>query len=336
MQKYHIKEFIKSVTSSVQRRYLKLAGRYLRYLSIYLRFFVFWSHQPRTKFIIFAQGRSGSTLLIDLLNSHPAIHCDDEILNVKVYHKFRFIKLYIKARSMITKLNKKSVYGFHVKIYQLTDDHAIFDPGRFLKKLYADGWIILYLKRNNVIRQAVSTEVAFKRGVFHLTKEEGKNKLGKVGVDCETILRLTKKRKDLLSEEQKALEGIPHMTIEYERDLLRQVSHQRTADMIFQYLGLSSITVDTSLFRTSTDNLADLIENYRLELFTENIEFAITSDKTNKYNVAIGYGIKFLYLRISSRLYRVMISSSNNIHWCFSFQATITMMFISENWGSSL
>lgn len=37
---------------------------------------------PPRKFVIFAQGRSGSTLLTSTLDSHPDIHCDDEILIV--------------------------------------------------------------------------------------------------------------------------------------------------------------------------------------------------------------------------------------------------------------
>ncbi len=36
-----------------------------------------------SKFIIFGQGRSGSTLLKQLLDSHPEITCEGELLNVE-------------------------------------------------------------------------------------------------------------------------------------------------------------------------------------------------------------------------------------------------------------
>jgi len=88
---------------------------------------------------------------------------------------------------MVTKLNNKSVYGFHVKIYQLTDDHLMLDPARFLKQLCSSGWIILYLKRNNVLRQAVSNELAFKRGLFHLPKEERGRKCVEKEYDIEKL-----------------------------------------------------------------------------------------------------------------------------------------------------
>ena len=41
------------------------------------------SRKPPTKFVIFGRGRSGSTLLVSLLNSNPDIHCDGEILSRK-------------------------------------------------------------------------------------------------------------------------------------------------------------------------------------------------------------------------------------------------------------
>lgn len=37
------------------------------------------------KFFIFAQGRTGSKLLTDLLNSHEAIACDKELFNTSFY-----------------------------------------------------------------------------------------------------------------------------------------------------------------------------------------------------------------------------------------------------------
>ena len=33
------------------------------------------------RFVLFGQGRTGSKLLVELLHSHPDIHCDGEVLN---------------------------------------------------------------------------------------------------------------------------------------------------------------------------------------------------------------------------------------------------------------
>ena len=63
-------------------------------------------------------------------------------------------------------------------------------------------------------------------------------------------------------KEKKIIEALPHITIAYERDLLSAEQHQATADKIFDYLGLASVAVKTKCVRTSSDNLADFIENY--------------------------------------------------------------------------
>jgi len=73
---------------------------------------------------------------------------------------------------------------------------------------------------------------------------------------------MAEKRKDLLCQELEVLKDISHLTIEYEKDLLKEENHQKTADKIFQYLGLSSVQIDTSLSRTGKDNLDEVIENY--------------------------------------------------------------------------
>ena len=115
--------------------------RRIREIEFYMILLIRISHKLNKKFIIFGQGRSGSTLLVDLLNSHPAIYCDDEILMYKVI----FPKTYVKARSVSS---KKHVYGFKVKIYQLWHQN-ILDSHKFLFHFYKSGWKILYLKRGN-------------------------------------------------------------------------------------------------------------------------------------------------------------------------------------------
>ncbi len=39
-----------------------------------------WRPLPSKQFLIMIQGRSGSSLLCDLLDSHPGVHCQNELL----------------------------------------------------------------------------------------------------------------------------------------------------------------------------------------------------------------------------------------------------------------
>ena len=47
---------------------------------------------PENKVVIFSSGRSGSTLLVELLNSFPSVHCDPELLKRKLVSPLKLIK----------------------------------------------------------------------------------------------------------------------------------------------------------------------------------------------------------------------------------------------------
>ena len=48
----------------------------------------------------------------------------------------------------------------------------------------------------------------------------------------------------------------------YNGDLSQAKNHQPTADKVFAYLGLERRQVQTPLIRTSSDHLADQLQNY--------------------------------------------------------------------------
>ena len=71
--------------------------RYLNKLERSIRLLPRPATHPEKKFIIFAQGRSGSTLLVSLMNCHKEIFCDGEILNRldygKIYNPLKYINM---------------------------------------------------------------------------------------------------------------------------------------------------------------------------------------------------------------------------------------------------
>jgi len=102
-------------------------------LKAYLYSIAVWS-EPDIKFVIFAQGRTGSTLLVELLNQIEEIHCEEEIYNKDFFvfkQKIPFPYIYLLGKS---RLSKSKVFGFKVKIYQLYD-HQNLNPLTFLKAL---------------------------------------------------------------------------------------------------------------------------------------------------------------------------------------------------------
>ena len=237
------------------------SDNFRREILFYLKAFLHFPRHDITKFVIFAQGRTGSTLLVDLLNNHPNIKCDGEILNVAFTGKKFFPIFYVKSKA---KASKAEIYGFKVKLYQLYDDgrklHQNVDPKKFITNLYKSGWKIIYLKRNNIFRQTISNFVAQSRERYHHTNKSELT-LPKIKINPDKLLERIRGREKYLCDEKETLKTIPHLEISYEKDLLKD--RERTMDKIFKYLEIHPCPVKTTLVRTSKEELEDYIVNYK-------------------------------------------------------------------------
>ena len=205
--------------------------------------------------VIFAQGRTGSTLLENLLCSSGYFRENGELLNTR-YGEVLF------PISFISGLSKRSHsnFIFHVKIYHLTKNRENpIDPCSFLEKLYADGWKIIYLRRENKVKHALSNIIVNHRGKYHKfdTEEEDLKILFK----CEQLIRRVK-RLACEEEEKAALENVKYHEVIYENDLENAQSHQQTVDRILEYLSLAPRAVTTRHKKVNNRPLEETISNY--------------------------------------------------------------------------
>lgn len=226
----------------------------------------------RIKFILFFQNRSGSNLLRSLFNSHPDILCDREIFAPQQVGKIHFPYAYLNGRCAHC---KQQAYGFKVSIKHLARVQNI-ESKKFLANLSYLNWKIIYLQRQNQLRQAISMQIARIRKRW---EDKVVNPLSgeKFQLDCQILNQdLNRIERDLISE-SRSLEGIPHKTILYERDLLDSEQHQATMDEAFDYLGISRTPVKSDVFRTTSDKMSDFISNY------EEVVSFISQSKYAKY-----------------------------------------------------
>jgi LPS sulfotransferase NodH len=230
-------------------------------LKTYLRFVVRASHQPDARFLIFGLGRSGSTLLASLLDSHPLIRCEDEIL----HHRVLWPWAYVRCRGT---LFPETAYGFKLLLYQLEDVQRIRDAASFLRELHGSGFHILYLRRHNVLRHALSNLYARSRNLFHHRAGEGPLEVERMHVNpdelmiwMDSIVRATRREQDLL--------GVtPYLELVYEDDLQGLTVQQSTADRVAEYLGIATAPVTTNLVKLTPAHLPDFVSNHReLEQF---------------------------------------------------------------------
>jgi LPS sulfotransferase NodH len=221
-----------------------------------------------TKFMIFGQGRTGSELLCNLLDSHPNIKCDTEIL----FHHVFFPQQYIESKAALT---SNKAYGFKGKIYQIQEIQKQ-DANKFLSEIVKRGWKLIYLQRRNLLRHSLSRLVAKQRNKFHHKSNEKLN-LQKVPIDTNLLLQEMETRKKYLEREKKMLENIDCLQIVYENDLLYQENHQDTADRIFNFLGFESVSVKTNFQKLTPQRLSDFIENF------EEVERAVARSKYSQF-----------------------------------------------------
>jgi len=208
-------------------------------------------------FIIYTQGRSGSTLLIDLINSNPEIHCDREIFSIPTVFTEKFI---ISKRSLYS----DRAYGCKIRSRQLQRQVGMNYMHNFMLKMHKMSWKIIYLTRRNILRHALSTILMWQRGLgkHHQYKNHGPYQLEKIHVDFNELQKTMEKIQELNVRDEDVLEGIPHLRLIYEEDLIRSECHQKALDKVFYYLDLPSWPVTTQFERITSDNLSDFIENF--------------------------------------------------------------------------
>lgn len=225
-------------------------------LATYLNLFTKCKYAADIKFIIFGQSRIGSTLLGDLMNSHPSIFCDKEIWSRRYVEKMWFPFYYTKGCSY---KENKDVYGFNLKWNQVREQNV--NPKHFFLRLHKKGWKIILLQRLNPLDQALSSLIAKKRRKWH---DKSPNALTDLyfKLDGQEIIKLIKKIEATKKQEIEILRNIPHLKLTYEGHLLYPENHQNTLHEIFNYLGVSSVPVKTKFYKISPHNKKEYIENY--------------------------------------------------------------------------
>jgi LPS sulfotransferase NodH len=222
------------------------------------------------KFVIFAQSRTGSSLLVDLLNAHPQVRCEGELLMHRVLAPRRFVEG--NAARAAT-----DAYGFKVKIYQLSNKQGL-RPGEFLHDLHDRGWQVIYLRRDNILRQTISILAAKARGAYSHAVNDGPLRDRTLAVDVPLLLNILRKRSQHVADEAACLVGIPHAEVCYEDDLLRETAQRETAARLFRLINVADdVLVKTKWVRTGRDILADSIANYR------EVEAALVGTQFEKY-----------------------------------------------------
>jgi LPS sulfotransferase NodH len=204
------------------------------------------------KFVVVSRARTGSNLLISLLNSHPQVDARGEM--------FRRMKGQSVESTLDQVFRRRprriAAVGFKIFYYHPLDDHHshVWDSLRDMDDLY-----VLHLKRHNVLRTVTSRKLA---GGTDIWLDKGRG----AGAKEKPAVRFSAQGLEEAFEQNEAWEADcderfrnhEMMEIFYE-DL---VSGREVLDHIAGFLGVRPHAMSTSLRQQNPEELAALIANF--------------------------------------------------------------------------
>ena len=208
--------------------------------------------KPERRFVVVAQGRTGSTLLRDLLRSHEMIDCDGELF---LYWRW-FPGQHVLRKMQAT---VKPVYGFKLLTYQPEGVLGFSSLTPILDWLESNDFRIIYLRRDNVLRHALS-QLSARVNQFS-QRGEGHHERRRLHIDRDTIfywINLLNYRRML---DESIMKDRVFLDVRYERDLEDSQNWHPLFLRIGQFLAVKPHLPNSELKKVTPRRLDELVEN---------------------------------------------------------------------------
>jgi hypothetical protein len=202
-------------------------------------------------FVIYGRPRSGTTLLVHLLQQVPDVRCEGELFHFRLISPVGFTRRLPKRAGPTVR-----AFGFKIISYQMLDIQGIRRPLAFFDRIASQGYSVAHLTRNTW-DQTLSLAKAQSSGVFF--SRDGQTRL--LRIDPERFLALLKWNEDMLDYERAVMAHVPHFAIDYDRDLVDAARHQPTVDRFCAHLGIASAKVVAAIRRTGGEGGLHKVEN---------------------------------------------------------------------------
>lgn len=245
-----------ALVSALTQQYLKVRQQYRHAQAL-------WAHRQtgpdvpsNPRFILFGRGRSGTTALLSMLDDVPALHCEGEILHNYVPYPYR----HVLGRSART---GAMGYGCKILSYQVRDvQTALEHPEAFIHRLWDEGGFqILYLRRTNLLRHALSN-IRARREQFHQKMDGAPAQARALHVDPNRVVGWIRSSEALGTYEEQLLRDVPHLSLTYEEHIRDSEAHQETVDEICSFLGVESVPIESSYEKIAPSSLQAGVANY--------------------------------------------------------------------------
>lgn len=224
--------------------------RWLRLLRYELG--TFGGREDYTRFAVVTRSRTGSNLLTSILDAHPKIRMDGEILRrVEGRAVDRVV-----ARLFRPHPRTIDAVGFKYFYYHPVDG----DPSTAWDEIDRCGCRVLHLRRENLLRTEISRLIANKVGVW--SRRRGKEdplESRRVTVQPAAVVRALEKTRSWERAARERWEGGNYIELSYEE----LTSHPGpTLRRIHTFLGVPDHPADSSLKRQNPEPIHRLVANY--------------------------------------------------------------------------
>ncbi len=209
-------------------------------------------------FIILSSGRSGSTLLTQLLNCHLQVECKGELLNREELKKRHLsaadnqtLSNYVLARLLSLKL-WISYTGF--KLFNEQLEYCKLPFGKLLGDLCSPSLIILH--RENLLETYISLKIAFLTDIWYSEQETNRCS---IEVDWEAFKEYAETERRRWQKSMAAIRGMRVIFVSFEQLVQNQ---DTTMKRLLTFLNLSECDFGTRSVRQNPLPLAEKISNY--------------------------------------------------------------------------
>ncbi|NNV57449.1 sulfotransferase family protein [Limnovirga soli] len=232
-----------------------------------------------TKFIIFTTPRTGSTLLIKSLDTHPEILCAGEVFFFKgdIYHteyKYKFWRLPVIGNKLNYVINYPKIYltlsGFLNKFFASRNDgitargfklmhfQTYYTPGIFSYLKKNDVKVIVLIRKNS-LRNTLSDLRARSTKVYHNESGVKTDAIPKFKIDLNELGNKMQQIEGFNKQLENASAGLNRKIVYYE-DF---ENWDNTIADLQDYLNVTQMKIEPVSKKLNPGKLEDMVENYK-------------------------------------------------------------------------
>jgi LPS sulfotransferase NodH len=204
--------------------------------------------------VILAGPRTGSELLVSLLDSHPQIACDSELFKEARLFPTRFVMGAAARR-------RGQAWGFKVIDTQLRWQLSRAGAdGEFVDRLVERGFRVFRLTRRDLLAQALSL-IDAGQSRYHFRQGQAVPDFAPIRVDAAQLISMLHALDDNASWADAVAARVPHRALVYEQDLPDPEAQRRTVALCCEHIGVAPAPAQTDLVARAPTSTRARVEN---------------------------------------------------------------------------